>query len=189
MSYILSIVGCLPISEHLYSFQRQEQNLGRRSTIAKASCKRYQECTIHQSKNSKQNHYLVCGTLILNKLGSSIKQNCLHSIICKECTDTANKEQLSFSVRFVFSDRICELFLGHWEPNHGVSGKAISEAMENAISECNLDPTMLRGQAYDVANNYVCEVQRLWAINLEKVYLKALYMHSLLHPCAELGSD
>ena len=40
-----------------------------------------------------------------------------------------------------------------------VSGKATSEAVENAISEYNLDPTMLRGQAYDVANNYVCEVQ------------------------------
>ena len=67
----------------------------------------------------------ICGSLTLENIGSAIKQNGLYSIICNECTDSANKEQLSMSVRFVFTDKICESFVGYYELKHGVTGEAV----------------------------------------------------------------
>ena len=39
----------------------------------------------------------------------------LYSVICNECTDSANQEQLSVSVRYVANDRAMESFVGFFE--------------------------------------------------------------------------
>ena len=41
----------------------------------------------------------LCRSLILSKVGNEVKESELYSIICDECTDGANQEQLSLSVR------------------------------------------------------------------------------------------
>ena len=46
----------------------------------------------------------LCRSLTLSKIGNEVKQNELYSIICDECTDGANKEQLSLSVRYMVND-------------------------------------------------------------------------------------
>ena len=68
----------------------------------------------------------LCKFLILEKIGNEIKENGLFSIICDECTYSANKEQLSLSLRYVANEKICECFVGFFELNEGVTGEAIA---------------------------------------------------------------
>jgi len=43
--------------------------------------------------------------------------------------------------------------VGYYELKHGVTGEAVCETIESAFSDCKLDPTLLRRQAYDGASN------------------------------------
>ena len=71
----------------------------------------------------------------------------LYSIICDECTDSSNKEQLSLSVRYVADAQIHESFVGFFELDEGVTGESIAAVIETALVECHLDPTKMRVQA------------------------------------------
>ena len=95
----------------------------------------------------------ICGSLILEKIGDEIKENGLFTVICDECTDSANKKQLSLSVWYVANERICKSFVGFFELSEGVTGEVIADTIEQAIAACNLDISLLRGQAYDGASN------------------------------------
>ena len=70
--------------------------------------------------------------------------------------------------------------MGFFELKDGVTGKAISTAIEQVISECNLDPSMLRGQAYDEASNMSGQYKNCAAI-IQRKYPKALYSHCCSH--------
>ena len=122
----------------------------------------------------------LCRSFILAKISAEVKQNGVYSIICDECTDSANKEQLSLSLRYVMRDKICESFVGFFELKDGVTGEAISTTIEQAILECNLDPSMLRGQAYDGASNMSGQYKGCAAI-IQRKYPKALYSHCCSH--------
>ena len=80
-----------------------------------------------------------------------MKENELYSIICDECTDSSNREQLSLSVRYVADMRVQESFLGFIELDSSVTGEAIAAVIEAALVECHLDPTHIRGQAFGCA--------------------------------------
>ena len=54
----------------------------------------------------------LCRSLILEKIGDEVKENGLFSVICDECTDSSNKEQLSLSIQYVANERLCESFVG-----------------------------------------------------------------------------
>jgi len=74
----------------------------------------------------------MCGSLTLDKIVADIKENRLFSIICDECTDSANKEQLSLSIRYAYvaMNKICE---GFYEFKDGITDEAISSTIEKAI--------------------------------------------------------
>ena len=92
-------------------------------------------------------------SLTLQKIVEKVKKNELYSIICDECTDSSNREQLSLSVRYVADMRVQEFFLGFIELVSGVTGEAIAAVIEAVLVECHLDPTHIRGQAFDGASN------------------------------------
>jgi len=75
---------------------------------------------------------------------------------------------------------ICESFVGFFELNDGVAGEAIASTIENAIAECNLDLSLLRGQAYDGASNMSGKCKGCAAILKEK-YPLAVYSHCCSH--------
>ena len=77
-----------------------------------------------------------------------MKENELYSIICDECTDSSNREQLSLSVRYVADMRVQESFLGFIELDSGVTGEAIVAVIEAALVECHLDPTHISGDKH-----------------------------------------
>lgn len=135
-----------------------------------------------QYTSSKTQNLLIkmCGSLILDKIGADVKENGLFSIICDECTDCANKEQLSMSIRYVARDSICESFVGFYELSDGVTGEAISSTIEKAISDCHLDPSLLRGQAYDGASNMSGQYKGCAAL-IQQKYPMALYSHCCSH--------
>ena len=109
-----------------------------------------------------------------------MKENELYSIICDECTDSSNREQLSLSVRYVADMMVQESFLGFIELDSGVTGEAIAAVIEEALVECHLDPTHIRGQAFDGASNMSGRYKGCAAI-IQRKYLLAAYFHCCSH--------
>ena len=114
----------------------------------------------------------------MEKIGDEIKENGLFTVICDECTDSANKEQLSLSIWYVANERICESFVGFFELSEGVTGEVIADTIEQAIAACNLDISLLRGHAYDGASNMSGKYKGCAAI-LKQRYPLAIYSHCL----------
>ena len=122
----------------------------------------------------------LCRSLILNKIGKEVKESGIFSIISDECTDCGNKEQLSLSVRYFTNEEIRESFLGFFELDSGVTGEAIAHTIESAVFDCHLDPTRIRGQAYDGASSMSGKYKGCAAV-LERKYPKAKYTHCCSH--------
>jgi hypothetical protein len=113
-------------------------------------------------------------------MSADVKENCMYSIICDECSDASNKEQLSLSIRYVRDDQVRESFMGFYELAEGVTGKAIACAIEAALEECNLDPLYIRGQSYDGASNMAGKYKGCARIFQQK-YPLAAYSHCCSH--------
>ena len=116
----------------------------------------------------------------INKIGEDVKESGIFSIICDECTDCGNKEQLSLSVRYCSNEKIRESFLGFFELDSGVTGEAIAHTIESAVLDCHLDPTRIRGQAYDGASSMSGKYKGCAAV-IERKYPKAKYTHCCSH--------
>ena len=95
----------------------------------------------------------ICKFPIWENIVASINECKFYTIICDECTDISNKEQLYLSVRFVAKGTVNEAFLGFFELDEGVTGEAIATKIHTALSTCHLDPNNMRGQSYDGASN------------------------------------
>lgn len=98
-------------------------------------------------------------------------------VICDECTDSSNKEQLSISMRYVANEEIQESFLGVFELNEG---EAIAALIESALAECHLDCMKMRGQAYDGASSMSGRYNGCAAI-IQQKYPLAMYSHCCSH--------
>jgi len=122
----------------------------------------------------------ICKHLIWEKLSRQVAESGFFSVICDECTDSSNKEQLSLSVRYVANDQVCESFVGFFELNEGVTGRAIATTIENALADCHLDPSQMRGQAYDGASNMSGKYKGCAAI-IQQKYPLAMYSHCCSH--------
>ncbi len=79
------------------------------------------------------------GNIILRKLIQMVKKAGFFSVIA------ANDEQLSICIRFVCDGLPCERFFAFHE------GEAIAEDILSKITEWQLHPQLLCGQAYDGA--------------------------------------
>ena len=107
----------------------------------------------YTSPETQNQIILICKSLILQNIAEKAKESELYSIVCNECTDSSNKEQLSISVQGVAEEQVYESFLGYFELEEGVTGRTIAATIETALAECHLDPTKRRVQAYDGASN------------------------------------
>ena len=123
----------------------------------------------------------ICKSLILDNIANDVKENGLFTIICDECTDAGNEEQLSLSVQYITKELVLqEAFIGFYQLNEGVTGKAIATTIEAALAECHLDPTKMRGQAYDGASNMSGQYKGCAAI-IQQKYPLATYSHCCSH--------
>ena len=143
----------------------------------------------HGQKNAQytsprtQNEIIaICKLLIIRKIVEKVRENELYSIMCDECTDVSNKEQMSLSVRFVADAQIHEAFLGFFELDEGTTGRVIASVIETALATCQVDVTKMRGQAYDGASNMSARaIQWLRNSHSAKIHPLAVYSNCCSH--------
>ena len=135
---------------------------------------------IYTSKEIQNEMITVCGTIIQNKLLQRIREARFYSLIADEATDSANDEQLSISIRFVENGTPNEKFLGFHECRSGVTGEAIAGDILEQLTEWQLEPQLLRGQAYDGAGAMAGRSKGA-AARITSQYPKAVYTHCAAH--------
>ena len=106
---------------------------------------------MYTSKEIQNQIIIICGDVIRNKLLDNIRKAKFFAVIADEATDSSNSEQLSIIFRFVENGVPQETFLGFKECLSGVTGEAIADTIVSQLSDWQLEPQKLRGQAYDVA--------------------------------------
>ena len=115
---------------------------------------------------------------ILNKKLKEVKKGNFYAIMCDEYTDFSNKEQLSFSVRWVDDDlKAHEDFLGYYQISNIKSDTLVS-AIKDALIIFEFPLTNLRGQTYDGASNIMGHKSGV-AKQIREIHPKALetYWH------------
>ena len=120
----------------------------------------------------------VCGKIIQNKILQRIREAQFHSVIADEATDSANDKQLSISIRFVENGTPNEKFLGSHECRSGVSGEASAGNILEQLTEWQLEPQLLRGQAFAGA---MAGRSKSTAAHITSQYPKAVYTHCAAH--------
>ncbi len=135
---------------------------------------------IYISKEIQNQMIVICGDVIRNKILQKIREAKFFSIIADEATDSANDEQLSISIRFLDNNVPQEKFLGFHECLSGVSGEAIANNIITQLANWQLDPHMLRGQAFDGAGAMAGR-SRGASSRILSIYPKALYTHCAAH--------
>ena len=107
----------------------------------------------YTSKETQNQMIVICGDIIRNKLLLKIQSARYFSVIADEATDSANNEQLSISVWYLDNGKPQEKFLGFHECLTGVTGEAIANNIITQLTNWQLDPQLLRGQAF---TNNIC---------------------------------
>ena len=129
---------------------------------------------------SKTVQNTICGDIIRSKLIKMIQKAGFFSVIADEATDVANDEQLSICICFVDCGLPCEKFLAFHECQSGVTGMAIADNILSKLTEWQLQPQLLCGQAYDGAGAMVGKFKGV-AARIYSQYPKALYTHCASH--------
>ena len=122
-----------------------------------------QKLVTHQLSATTQNDLLKCCYQVITEgLLKEVKASKISALILDEASDTSNKEQLSFCLRFVDSNNdIREEFLKFIHCDEGVTGRDLFEAMTNTLSEFGFDLMNCRGQGYDGAGDMAGKVNGL----------------------------
>ena len=131
----------------------------------------------YTSKTVQNEMITICGDIIRSKLIKMVQNAGFFSVIADEATDVANDEQLSICVRFVDGHSPCEKFLAFHECRSGVTGMALADNILSKLSEWQLQPQLLCGQAYDGAGAMAGKSKGV-ATRIHSQYPKALlYTH------------
>ncbi len=135
---------------------------------------------IYTSKEIQNQMIVICGDIIRSKILQKVREARFFSIIADEATDSANDEQLCLSIRFLDKCVPQEKFLGFHECLSGVSGEAIANDIITQLTNWQLDPQLLRGQAFDGAGAMAGRSKGASSRILSE-YPKALYTHCAAH--------
>ena len=155
---------------------------------------------IHQGNTSLEEHLKTCSSreTYISKTTQNILLNCCSdaitetiikrvndaqyfSILCDEASDTSNKEQLPFCLRYVDKKgEICEDFLKFVQCKSGLTGKDLFKEVVDTLNELGFDLKNCRGKGYDCAGAVSSVVNGLSALIL-KENEKALYTHCTNH--------
>ena len=128
----------------------------------------------------------ILGDQIRDKILSKVRSSPCYTLIADEVTDCSNKEQLCIVLRYVEPDSssIREDLVTFLECDSGVTGEALANKMLGFVS-VHLDPSKLRGQAYDGASNMSGKTNGA-AARITAQYPLALYTHCASH-CLNLA--
>ena len=79
----------------------------------------------------------VIGECIRNEIIAEVKRAKFYSVIADEVTDTANKEELSLSLRFVVDGTVKEVFVDFVEVER-ITGQVLAQTILHAINAWSL---------------------------------------------------
>ena len=130
-----------------------------------------------------QNQILdILGSTVVGKIVQRVKDATYFTIIADEVTDCSNKEQLSLVLRYVNQEdnQIREDFTAFVECDCGITGRALADKILTFLSSHGLDPSKLRGQAYDGAGNMSGSLNGTAAL-ISKDNPLPLYLHCASH--------
>ena len=128
----------------------------------------------------------VLGDHIRGKILRRVQKAQCFTIIADEVTDCSNKEQLCLAIRYVNPDNytIHEDLVTFIECDDGITGQAVAEKILNFLKR-HLDPSKLRGQAYDGAGNMSGKTKGA-AARISSEFPLAHYSHCASH-CLNLA--
>ena len=90
--------------------------------------------------------------MILSKIGQAIKNSKFFSIMCDECTDASNREQLAICIRWVHADlEPHEDFIGLYQLDK-TSADFITGRIKDVLVRLKLSLSRCRGQCFDGAS-------------------------------------
>lgn len=101
-----------------------------------------------------QNELLkIMALAVLREISNTIRESSFYAIMCDECTDVSNKEQIVICIRWVSSDlEVHEDFIGLYAVND-IRASTIVHTIKDTLIRLNLPLTRCRGQCYDGASN------------------------------------
>ena len=116
-----------------------------------------------------------------NAIFRKVRSSLCYTLIAEEVTDCSNKEQLCIVIRYVEPEAatIREDRITFLEYDSGITGKALADKMFGIVRN-HLDPSKMRGQAYDGASNMSGKTNRA-AARISSQYPLALYTHCTSH--------
>ena len=130
-----------------------------------------------------QNQILdIMGSTVVQQIVQRVRDATYFTIIADEVTDCSNKEQLSLVLRYVSPEdnQIREDFAAFIECDCGITGRALADKILTFLSSNGLDPSKMRGQAYNGAGNMSGRLNGT-ATLISNSYPLALYLHCTSH--------
>ena len=125
-----------------------------------------------------QNELLrVMAHSVLRDICSCIYQSTFYTIMCDECTDASNKEQLVICIRWISNNdlEVHEDVIGLYAVSD-IKASTIVNVIKDALLRLNLDIRKCRGQCYDGASNMSGHRSGV-AKQLRDEEPRALYLH------------
>ena len=125
-----------------------------------------------------QNHLLsILGDHICNAILGKVRSSLCYTLIADEVTECSNKEQLCIVIRYVEPETasIREDLITFLECDSGITGKALADKMLGFVRNY-LEPSKMRGQAYDGASNMSVKTNRA-AARISSQSPLVLYTH------------
>uniref|UniRef100_A0A1X7TFQ6 DUF4371 domain-containing protein n=1 Tax=Amphimedon queenslandica TaxID=400682 RepID=A0A1X7TFQ6_AMPQE len=106
----------------------------------------------YTSKTIQNELISVIGNNIQTTIINEVKQAMFYSIIGDEVTDAENKEELSLVLRYVFNEKINEVFVDFIEVER-ITGEVLGKAILQWLRSHGISVMHMRGQCYDGASN------------------------------------
>ena len=128
----------------------------------------------------------VLGDHVRDKVLLKVRRAQCFTLVADEVTDCSNKEQLGIILRYVDAEdyTINEDFITFLECDSGITGEALAKKMLDFLTQ-HLNPTKLRGQAYDGASNMSGRTNGA-AARISSQFPLAIYTHCASH-CLNLA--
>ena len=140
----------------------------------------------YTSPNIRNEVIDILGDHVREKSLFEVKEAQLFELIADEVTNCSNKEQLGIILRYVDAEdyTIKKDFITFLECDSGITGEALAKKMLDFLTQ-HLDPTKLRGQAYDGASNMSGRTNGA-AARISSQFPLAIYTHCASH-CLNLA--
>ena len=117
---------------------------------------------------------------ILRNLSKKIRDSGAFTLMCDECKDISNKEQLTICFRWVdqnLNDH--ENFIGLYQVNN-IQAETLTGSIKDTLLQLQIDLSMCQGQCYDGASN-MSGTKNGVAAQITTTEKRAVYMHCYAH--------